>query len=79
MAFVVQGRKQVELGQNTFLYDASRFLLTSLDLPVVSQVVEASEEAPYLCLRLKLEMPMVRELLNREEFPSGPASPTLLR
>ena len=69
VALVVQGRKRVELGPNTFLYDASRYLLTSLDLPVVSQVIEGSPETPYLCLRLKLEMPTVRELLNREDFP----------
>jgi AraC-like DNA-binding protein len=74
VALVVQGRKQVELGPNTFWYDASRYLLTSLDLPVVSQVVEASPETPYLCLRLKLEMPAVREILSREDFPLPLAS-----
>jgi AraC-like DNA-binding protein len=65
---VAQGRKRVDLGRTTFIYDASRFLLTSVDLPVVSRVIEASEEAPCLALSLKLEMPMVRELLGREEI-----------
>jgi AraC-type transcriptional regulator N-terminus len=74
VALVVQGRKQVELGPNTFFYDASRYLLTSLDLPVVSQVIEATPEIPYFCLRLKLEMPAVREVLNREDFPLPLAS-----
>lgn len=68
VALVVQGRKRVELGRTVFFYDESQFLLTSVDLPVISQVLEASEEYPYLCLRLKLEMPMVLELLNREEI-----------
>lgn len=63
-AFVVQGRKRVELGGTTFMYEASRFLLTSLNLPVVSQVVEASAATPYLCLRLKLEIPTIREFLS---------------
>ncbi len=40
---IAQGRKRVELGRNIFIYDASRFLLTSVDLPVVSRVIEASE------------------------------------
>jgi hypothetical protein len=40
---VAQGSKRVDLGQTTFTYDRSRFLLTSVDLPIVSQVVEASE------------------------------------
>jgi AraC-like DNA-binding protein len=65
---IAQGRKRVELGQNVFIYDSSRFLLTSVDLPVVSRVIEASEETPCLALSLKLEIPVVRELLSREEI-----------
>jgi len=68
VAVIAQGRKRVELGRRIFTYDASRYLLTSVDLPVVSRVIEASEEAPCLALLLKLEMPMVRELLSREEI-----------
>ncbi|MFZ0394442.1 MAG: AraC family transcriptional regulator [Terracidiphilus sp.] len=64
---VAQGSKRVELGRTTFIYDQFRFLLTSIDLPIVSQVVEASEAKPLLALALRLEMPVVRELLNREE------------
>jgi AraC-like DNA-binding protein len=65
---IAQGRKRVELGRNVFIYGASRFLLTSVDLPVVSRVIEASVEVPCLALSLKLEMPVVRELLGREEI-----------
>lgn len=74
IAVVVQGRKRVELRQSVFHYDPSRFLLTSLGLPVVSQVIEASKEMPYLCMVLQLEMPLVRELLSREDVhpPEGP-------
>jgi AraC-like DNA-binding protein len=68
VAVVVQGRKQVELGPNTFLYDGSRYLLTSLDLPVISRVIEASSQNPYLCLRLRLEMPAIREVLSQGDF-----------
>jgi len=65
---IAQGRKRVELGRNVFIYDASRFLLTSVELPVVSRVIEASEKVPCLALSLKLEMPVVRELLGRDEI-----------
>jgi AraC-like DNA-binding protein len=75
VALVVQGRKRVDLGRTTFIYGETRFLLTSVDLPVTSQVIEASEERPYLCLRLKLEMPMVRELLSRDEIPLTAVAP----
>jgi len=64
---VAQGSKRVDLGRKSFTYDRSRFLLTSIDLPIVSQVVEASEAKPLLAVALKLEMPVIRELLSREE------------
>lgn len=72
---VAQGSKRVHLGRTAFVYDQSRFLLTSLDLPIVSQVVEASPEKPLLALALSLEMPVVRELINREEVHAPESSP----
>src|ERR1700723_801059 len=68
LAVVAQGRKQANLGGTNFIFDQSRYLLTSLDLPVICNVIEASEQVPYLCFVLKLEMPVIRELLTREEI-----------
>ena len=64
----VQGHKRVTLGGTTYLCDESTFLLSSLDLPVVSQIVAASEEVPLLSFLLKLDMTAVREMLNHAEF-----------
>src|SRR5271166_1160312 len=65
---IAQGRKRVDLGGTTFIYGEGQYLLTSVDLPIVSQIVEASAEAPCLAMSLKLEMPVIRELLSREEM-----------
>lgn len=73
LAVVAQGRKRATLAGTTFLFDESRYLLTSLDLPVICNVIEASEEVPYLCFVLKLDMPVVRELLSRDEILSREA------
>jgi AraC-like DNA-binding protein len=70
LAVVAQGRKRADLAGNTFIFDESRYLLTSLDLPVICNVIEASAEVPYLCFVLKLDLPVVRELLSREEIPA---------
>src|SRR6266571_4820571 len=75
LAVVAQGRKRADLGGTTFIFDESRYLLTSLDLPVICNVIEASEDVPYLCIVLKLEMPVVRELLSREEI-QAPEAPS---
>jgi AraC-like DNA-binding protein len=65
---VAQGSKQVNLGRTSFIYDESRFLLTAVDLPIVSWVAKATEEVPCLVLSLRLDMSLVRELLGREEI-----------
>jgi AraC-like DNA-binding protein len=69
-----QGKKRINFGKTTYICDGSNFLLTSVDLPVVSQVVAATEKAPILGLVLKLEMPAVREILSQQEFHLGEES-----
>ncbi len=64
----VQGEKRINLGKTTLICNESRFLLTSVDLPVVSQVTRASREIPILGLILKLDIPEVRKILSEEEF-----------
>jgi AraC-like DNA-binding protein len=65
---MAQGRKRVDLGSTSFTYGPSQFLLTAVDLPVISRIVEASERTPCLALSLKIEIPVVRDLLSREEL-----------
>ena len=65
---IPQGRKQVQIGGQTLTYDSSRYLLTSVDLPTVARVVEASEQQPCLALNLRLDISIVREFLSQENF-----------
>src|ERR1700752_1890040 len=44
----VQGEKRVNLGKTIYVCDGSNFLLTSIDLPVVSQVTKACAKEPLL-------------------------------
>jgi AraC-like DNA-binding protein len=64
-----QGKKRVNLGGTLYLCEAGSFLLSSIDVPVESQIVEASAEVPMLTMWLRLDMQMVREILSREELP----------
>jgi AraC-like DNA-binding protein len=63
-----QGEKRINVGGTTLICDNSTFLLTSIDMPVISQVTKASREEPILAMLLRLEMPIVREILSQEEF-----------
>ena len=55
LCIIAQGRKQVLLMGNRFLYGPEQCLVVSVDLPVVGQVIEATPDVPYLGLRLDLE------------------------
>ncbi|ADN02116.1 AraC family transcriptional regulator [Spirochaeta thermophila] len=63
ICMVVSGAKRVVLGEEEYRYDAHHFLLSSLDLPVVACIVEATEEAPYLGMRLELDMEALLEVV----------------
>ena len=64
----VQGKKRINVGKTVYVCDRSNFLLTSINLPVVSQVIAASVKEPIMGLMLRLDMPMVREILSQQEF-----------
>jgi len=68
-----QGEKRITVGATTHLCSGFNFLLTSIDLPVVGQITKASRDEPFLALVLKLEMPVVREILSQDEFHSNGA------
>jgi AraC-like DNA-binding protein len=71
LSVFVQGRKRILLGGTEYLCDGSSFLLSSIDVPAQSPIVEASEKTPLLCMFLKLDLPMVREVLSRDDLPEG--------
>jgi AraC-like DNA-binding protein len=72
---IPQGRKRVDLGKQSYVFGESTFLLTSIELPIISRACAASAEKPYLAFFLKLDMGMVRDVLHSEEVhvPPPPA------
>jgi AraC-like DNA-binding protein len=67
LLLIPQGKKRVDLGKQTYVFGESSFLLTSIELPIVSRVSSGTVEKPYLALFLKLDMGIVREVLHTEE------------
>jgi AraC-like DNA-binding protein len=72
IAIAVQGTKRTRLGSEVYLYDRHRFLITSLDLPVIMEVENASPGSPYLGAILRLDVRMISELMI--ETPPQPPS-----
>ncbi len=65
---IVQGSKELLLGNECFRYDASHYLLVSAGMPVVGYIREASRERPYLAVRLALDPSIVTAVLMETGF-----------
>lgn len=74
LAVVVQGRKQVLLGAESYEYDAGHFILTSVDLPTIAQVLGGSADYPFLSLMLRLDPATVREVAATVDLNGGAPS-----
>ncbi|AVW97820.1 AraC family transcriptional regulator [Vibrio parahaemolyticus] len=68
ICLIAQGRKQVLLGEESFIYDANHFLISSVDLPIIANIIEASEEQPYLGLIMELDLTEISQLIVDSEL-----------
>ena len=69
---IAQGSKEVFLGNERYQYDPAHYLLYTAELPVVSQIIEASPERPYLSLRLTLDPALVGSVMVEAGHSSPP-------
>src|SRR5829696_8431341 len=67
---IAQGSKEVLLGDNCYRYDPSHYLIATVELPVAAQITEASEERPYLSLRLDLDPALVGSVMVEAGHPA---------
>lgn len=72
--FTVRGMKRVVLGDETYAYDQSHFLLTAVNLPTVMQVLQASDEHPYMCIMQKIDLELARSLMTEMDTHRGEGS-----
>ena len=70
VCIVAQGEKSVMVGQEVYKYNPSRIIVFSVDVPVASQVTQASLSEPFLCLKLDLDPQKVANLVLKV-FPHG--------
>lgn len=69
VCLIAQGSKRVMLGDEEYVYDANNYLLTSVGLPVISTITEASPEEPFLGLVLRIELRVVTQMMVDSNLP----------
>ncbi len=59
---VAQGAKSILLNNERYIYDQSKYLVISLDMPLVGQIVEATREKPFLGISMELDFAEIGSL-----------------
>lgn len=80
VCIVAQGAKRVLLGQDAFEYDEANLIVSSVDVPVTTQVLRASPDTPYLGVRINLDPQKLAQTVPRvflRGIPSQPTAPAL--
>ena len=72
VCLIGQGSKQIFLGKDILRYDRDHYLVTSIDLPVVAQIIDASPEKPYMGMAFRLEQKEIAQLLAEGSLPQPP-------
>ena len=67
---IAQGSKETLLGERRYRYDPYHYLLVTAELPIAGHVLEASEERPYLSLRLDLDASLVSSVMVEAGYTS---------
>lgn len=62
--FIARGVKEVHLAEQIYTYDASTYMISSVHLPLSGKIIEASQESPYLALKLTFSLDEIMEVVQ---------------
>src|SRR5690606_20102522 len=63
LCVLVQGRKEVHLHGERYVYDPLNYLVVSVTLPLAGRVIQASPSVPYLCARIDIDPAQISQLI----------------
>jgi len=71
LCVIAQGAKEASLAKERYIYNSTDYLVASVDLPVIAQVIEASPEIPYLALKLEIQSNEILEVLRELQMEAN--------
>lgn len=64
LCLIAQGSKAVMLGNESYQYDSSSYLVASVRLPVSGQIIQATPQEPYLCAQLNFSTDEILDIIK---------------
>lgn len=68
LCIVAQGGKEALLAHDRYRYSPADYLVASVDLPVIAQVIEACPSVPYLALKIEMSQNDILEVLRETQI-----------
>lgn len=69
ISLILQGAKRATFGDDIYVYNQTQFLIASVHLPTMVQIVEASPDKPCVGLLLKLDLQKISQLMADSNLP----------
>lgn len=76
LCLIAQGVKRIILGDEAYVYDDRTYVVSSVELPIISQIIEATPAKPYLGLTLELDLQEISRIMLNGSSTAPAASPT---
>ncbi len=64
LCIIVQGAKKFMVANSSYYYDPFHYLVVSLDLPHIGQIIQADPEFPLLCMSLHFEPGLIFNIIQ---------------
>lgn len=65
---IAQGSKIVMLGNESYKYDSDSYLVTSVRLPIIGRISEATLLKPYLCVQINFSVEQIWDVIKEMDY-----------
>lgn len=78
VCFIAQGSKIVMVGDDIFHYDPNHYLIASVHLPITGKIIKATEDKPYLGVKLRFTTEEILDVIKVKQDHSAPAQRAIM-
>ncbi len=69
ICIVINGEREVRLGEQYFLFDPRHFMFCPVDIPMCGKIVKATPDEPFMVLSMKIDLQTVNQILFEQQLP----------
>ncbi len=69
ICIVINGEREVQLGEQYFLFDHRHFMFCPVDVPMCGKIVKATPDEPFVVLSMKIDLQAVNKILLEQNLP----------